>query len=52
MNKQMIRRKVLGLTVDMILLISIFITNDITYIKFIGILAIIILIWDELINKL
>lgn len=52
MNKQMIRRKVLGITLDIGLLISIFATNDIHYLKFIGISAIAILIGDTLINKL
>ena len=52
MNKQMIRRKVLGITLDIGLLISIFATNDIHYLKFVGIVVIIWLMSDELFNKL
>ena len=52
MNKQMTKRKVFGLTLDALLLISIFAINDITYLKFIGMLAIALLICDELFNKL
>jgi hypothetical protein len=51
MNKQMRRQKVLGLTLDIFLLISIFVTNDIHYLKFVGMVAIIILMGDTLLNK-
>lgn len=52
MNKQMSKQKKLGLTLDGVLLISIFLTNDITYLKFVGIFAILILMSDILFNKL
>lgn len=52
MNKQMKKRKRLGLTIDMLILISVFVTNDIYYLKFIGVLVILILIFDTLFNKL
>ncbi len=52
MNKQMKRRKILGLTLDSLILISIIATNNITYLKFVGISAIALLIGDELMNKL
>lgn len=52
MNKQMSKRKILGLTLDIALLISIFAINDITYSKFVGSVAIIWLIGDELFNKI
>jgi hypothetical protein len=52
MNKLMIRRKLLGLTVDILILISIFINNDISYLKFIGICAILLIIYDTYANKL
>lgn len=48
----MTRRKTLGLTLDIALLISIFVVNDITYLKFIGTVAILVLIGDTLFNKL
>lgn len=50
--KQMSTRKKLGLTLDIGLIISIIAVNDITYLKFIGIVAIIWLMCDELFNKL
>jgi len=52
MNKQLTRRKILGVTLDIGLLISIIAVNDIIYLKFIGIVAIIWLMCDELFNKL
>jgi hypothetical protein len=52
MNKQMKKRKILGLTLDILLLISIFAFNDITYTRFVGTFAIILLIGDEIFNKL
>ena len=52
MNKQMKKRKILGLTLDILILISVFLINDIYYLKFIGLLAILILIFDTLFNKL
>jgi hypothetical protein len=52
MNKQMKKRKIVGLTLDILVLISVFLTNDIYYLKFIGMLAISILIFDRLFNKL
>ena len=52
MNKRMKRRKILGLTIYGLILISIIATNDITYLKFVGILAIALLIGDTLMNKL
>ena len=52
MNKQMTRRKILGLTLDIGLLISIIAVNDITYLRFVGMLAIIWLMSDEIFNKL
>jgi hypothetical protein len=36
MNKRMTKRKRLGLTLDILLLTSIFIVNDITYLRLIG----------------
>ena len=39
MNKRMKRRKILGLTIDGLILISIIATNDITYLKVVGISA-------------
>ena len=50
--KQMTKRKILGLTLDIGLLISLFATNDIHYLKFVGIVVIIWLMSDELFNKL
>lgn len=50
--KQMSKQKKLGLTLDGILLISIFLTNDISYLKFVGIFAILVLICDIVFNKL
>ena len=52
MKKQMSKRKTLGLTLDVLILISIFATEDITYLKFVGIVAIVLLIGDILLNKL
>lgn len=52
MNKQMRKRKILGLTLDALLLISIFVFNDITYVRFVGTFAILLLIGDQLFNKL
>ena len=52
MNKQMSKRKILGLTLDVGLLISILFVNDITYLKFVGMLAVIWLMSDELFIKL
>ena len=52
MNKQMTRRKILGLTLDIGVLISIIAVNDITYLRFVGMLAIIWLMSDEIFNKL
>ena len=52
MNKRMKRRKILGLTMYGLILISIIATNDITYLKVVGIFAIVLLIGDTLMNKL
>jgi hypothetical protein len=52
MNKKMTKRKILGLTLDALLLISIFAVDDITYLKFVGAVAIVWLIGDELMNKI
>jgi hypothetical protein len=52
MNKQMKKRNRLGLTIDILILISVFLINDIYYLKFVGMLAISILIFDTLFNKL
>ena len=40
MNKQMSKRRISGLTLDVGLLISMLFINDITYLKFMGIFAI------------
>lgn len=52
MNKQMNKRKISGLTLNILLLISIITVNDIYYLKFIAVSAIILLIGDTLLNKL
>ena len=52
MNKRMKRRKILGLTMYGLILISIIATNDITYSRFVGSVAIIWLMSDELFIKL
>jgi general stress protein CsbA len=50
--KQMSKQKILGLTLDVGLLISILFVNDVTYLKFVGIVAILVLIGDTLFNKM
>ena len=52
MNKQMSKRKILGLTLDIGLLISMLFVNDVTYLRFVGMLAVIWLMSDEIFNKL
>lgn len=52
MNKQMNKRKILGITLDIGLLISMLFVNDVTYLRFVGMLAIIWLMSDEIFNKL
>ena len=52
MNKQVSRRKVLGLILDIGLLISMLFINDITYLRSIGMLAVIWLMSDEIFIKL
>ena len=52
MNKQISKRKILGLTLDVGLLISVLLVNDITYLKFGGMLVVIWLMSDEIFIKL
>jgi hypothetical protein len=49
---KMNKRKILGLEIYLIILLSILMMNDIVYLKIIGVLAIILLIGDTLFNKL
>jgi len=51
-NKQMTKRKRVGLTLDILILISVLLSNDIQYLKFIGMSAILLLIGDTILNKL
>lgn len=55
MNKlmsKMNKRKILGISLDTLLIFWMFITEDIHFLKFIGILAVILLIIDTLIFKI